>query len=96
METNPMKWEYRVDVLDPRAASRWLEAGWPIHHVQAMLGHANVSQTSTYLNAGRLGLVESMQRFDPSRCKPVVISPAGEHPLDHNETTTTAEQVTVN
>lgn len=82
--------------LRHEAASRWLEAGWPIHHVQAMLGHANVSQTSTYLNAGRLGLQESMQRFDPARCKPVVISPTVEHPLDHNEANTSTEQVTVN
>ena len=36
-----------------------------------MLGHANVSQTDTYLNAARMGLHESMQRFDAARCKPV-------------------------
>ena len=53
------------------AGSRWLEAGWPIHHVKEMLGHANISQTDTYLNAARLGLHESMRRFDDSRCKTV-------------------------
>jgi integrase len=44
--------------LRHEAGSRWLEAGWPLHHVRAMLGHANISQTDTYLNATRLGLHE--------------------------------------
>ena len=25
-----------------------VEAGWPLHHVQEMLGHADLKQTSTY------------------------------------------------
>ena len=29
-----------------------------------VLGHASVSQTSTYLNATRIGLHDSMRRFD--------------------------------
>lgn len=41
--------------------SRWLEGGWPIHHVKEMLGHANIGQTDTYLNVGRMGLHESMK-----------------------------------
>jgi integrase len=53
--------------LRHEAGSRWLEAGWPLHHVRAMLGHSNVSQTDTYLNAGRMGLHESMKRFDANR-----------------------------
>ena len=36
------------------AGCRWLEAGWLIDHVQEMLGHANLSQTSTCLHANRL------------------------------------------
>jgi hypothetical protein len=39
-----------------------LEASWPLHHVQRMLGHADVKQTATYLNAERVGLHESMKR----------------------------------
>jgi len=62
--------------LRHEAGSRWLEAGWPIHHVKEMLGHANISQTDTYLNAGRLGLHESMRRFDDSRCKSVANEPS--------------------
>jgi integrase len=30
-------------------SSRLLEAGWPLHHVQEMLGHASIDQTTTYL-----------------------------------------------
>jgi hypothetical protein len=36
------------------------------HHVKEMLGHANISQTDTYLNAGRFALHESMQRLGRS------------------------------
>lgn len=39
--------------LRHEAGCRWLEAGWPIHHVQEMLGHANLSQTSTYCTRRR-------------------------------------------
>ena len=58
-----MKPHCRGDV-DPR---KLLEIGWPLHHVQEMLGHANVSQTSTYLNATRVGLQDSMRRFSSKR-----------------------------
>ena len=64
--------------LRHEAGSRLLEAGWPLHHVAEMLGHANVSQTSTYLNATKVGLQESMRRFDEGRCKNV----ASEQPTD--------------
>ena len=53
--------------LRHEAGCRWLEQGWPIHHVQEMLGHANLSQTSTYLHASEMGLQESMRRFDCRR-----------------------------
>ena len=41
--------------LRHEAASRLLEAGWPIHHVQEMLGHSSLEQTSTYLNVSGAG-----------------------------------------
>ena len=66
--------------LRHEAGSRLLEAGVPLHHVQAMLGHENLSQTSTYLNATRIGLQESMRRFDDARCKPVANPTTTEHP----------------
>jgi site-specific recombinase XerC len=50
------------------AGSRLLEAGWPLHDVAHMLGHANIAQTSTYLNATRVGLQDAMRRLVASRC----------------------------
>lgn len=39
-----------------RPGSRFLEVGWPLHHVQEMPGHADKEQTSTYLNVTQGGL----------------------------------------
>jgi integrase len=68
------------------AGCRWLEQGWPIHHVQEMLRHANLSQTSTYLHASEMGLQESMRKFTAARGKPVAKEGPTEHPpLGHAE-----------
>ena len=32
-------------ICGTKAASRLLEAGWPLHHIQEMLGHASMEQT---------------------------------------------------
>lgn len=62
--------------LRREAGSRWLDAGMPLHHVRELLGHANISQTDTYLTAGRIALHESIQRFDAARGEgPAVASP---------------------
>ncbi len=53
--------------LRHEGGSRLLEAGWPLHEVQQMLGHANIEQTSTYLNATLRGLHRSMKALDRSR-----------------------------
>jgi hypothetical protein len=46
----------RIDLhfhdLRHEAGCRWLEAGWPIHHVREMLGHARPAPTCTRLNWG--------------------------------------------
>ena len=66
------------------AGCRWLEQGWPIHHVQEMLGHSNPSQTRTYLHASELGLQESTRRFDAQRGKFEAKEAQKEHPpLSH-------------
>jgi integrase len=59
--------------LRHEAGSRLIEGGWPVHHVQHMLGHASLQQTSTYLNATLRGLHESMRNLDRSRpaCNPL-------------------------
>jgi integrase len=73
--------------LRHEAGSRWLEAGMPLHHVKELLGHANISQTDTYLNAGRVALRESMNRFDAARGKTVAKGAHIEHrTLGHIET----------
>ena len=50
--------------LRHEAGSRLLEAGWPLHEVQQMLGHASLEQTSTYLNATLRGMHRSMRAID--------------------------------
>jgi hypothetical protein len=61
-----------------------------------MLGHANIAQTSTYLNATKVGLQDAMRRLDASRCNPVAKKPETEHPpLGYGETSDRA-QATVN
>jgi integrase len=52
--------------LRHEAGSRMIEAGWPLHHVREMLGHASIQTTDRYLNAGRMGLHDSMRRFEIS------------------------------
>ncbi len=82
--------------LRHEAGSRLLESGWPIHNVAHMLGHANISQTSTYLNATRVGLQDAMRRLDASRCNPVARrEPDRPAPL-RNGGQTDGDQVTVN
>jgi integrase len=55
--------------LRDEAGSRLLEAAWPLHEVQQMLGHASLEQTSTYLNATLRGLHRSMRAFDQARAR---------------------------
>jgi hypothetical protein len=40
-----------------------LEAGGPLHHEQAVLGHADAKTTSGYLNATLQHPIDSMRRF---------------------------------
>ena len=64
--------------LRHEGGSPLLEAGWPVHYVQHVLGHASLQQTGTYLNATLRGLHESMRNLDESRpaCKPLANKPA--------------------
>ena len=84
--------------LRHEGASRLLEAGWPIHHVQHMLGHASLDQTSTYLNATGVGLRASMRLSDEAtriRCTGVAhTTPAGGSTSRNDEATDT-KQTTV-
>jgi len=84
--------------LRHEGASRLLESGWPLHHVQEMLGHSSIEQTSTYLNVEHGGLRESMRRTDElrARCNSVVKDSQIEQPLDYNEQPSNDRQPTVN
>ena len=82
--------------LRHEAGSRLLENGWSIHHVKEMLGHAKISQTDTYLNAGKMGLHDSMKRFAPARRNPVAIETTTDQPLTSDETTTETPKQFVN
>jgi integrase len=64
--------------LRHEGGSRLIEAGWPVHYVQHMLGHASLQQTSTYLNTTLRGLHESMRTLDRSRpaCNPLASTPS--------------------
>jgi integrase-like protein len=54
------------------AGSRWLEGGMPIHHVNELLGRANIKTTDTDLNATRTPAgVHAEVRRVPKSCTPV-------------------------
>jgi integrase len=82
--------------LRHEAGSRLLEAGWPLHHVQEMLGHADLKQTSTYLNVTRVGLQDSMKRFGTAPLHSVAPGAEQEHPAACNEPAANETQMTVN
>jgi integrase len=52
--------------LRHEAGSRWTDAGWPLSHVQRMLGHADLRMTSVYTNADLRHLQDSMRRYGTS------------------------------
>ena len=56
--------------LRREAASRWLDSGVvPLSTIQAWLGHANISQTSTYLQCQLVGQNNLMRRFEEQQTK---------------------------
>lgn len=56
--------------LRREAGSRWLDGGVPLHRIKQWLGHANISQTSTYLEAEAADNDEAMRRYE-ERLQPV-------------------------
>jgi hypothetical protein len=73
-----------------------MEAGWPIHHVQQMLGHEDLKHTSTYLNVTRSGLQESMKPFGTAPLHVVAPQTNQEPATSCNEVSASEKQVTVN
>lgn len=68
--------------LRHEGASRLLEQGWPVHHVQAMLGHADLKTTSIYVNTTEAQLLDTARRF-----------PGPERPALHDVAPTADESV---
>ncbi|HYS27653.1 MAG TPA: tyrosine-type recombinase/integrase, partial [Vicinamibacterales bacterium] len=64
--------------LRQEAGSCFLDQGWPLDHVQAMLWHADAKTTSIYLNVTTSHLQDSMKRFGAA-LQPV----ANEAPIEH-------------
>ena len=87
--------ELQFHDLRHEAGSRLLEAGWPLHHVQEMLGHADLKQTSTYLNVTRVGLQDSMKRFGTAPLHSVAPEADQEHPAACNTPAASETQVTM-
>jgi integrase len=50
--------------LRREAGSRWMDAGIPLATIQRWLGHANISQTSTYLGASLGGDEQDMKAYE--------------------------------
>lgn len=85
--------DLRFHDLRREAGSRWHEGGFQLHEVRDLLGHANVSQTDTYLSAKIAGLRASMKRFDAARGKPVASATTIEQrPLGHEESKETPKE----
>ena len=83
---------HRRGALHAEAAAPWADArGSRTRSRQRCVrrydpgGHANVSQTSRYLNATKTGLQDSMRRFEDARCNPVVKDAVTDHSLAYNE-----------
>lgn len=54
----------RFHDLRREAGSRWMDAGVPLATIQKWLGHANISQTSTYLATTTAGEHDAMRRYE--------------------------------
>jgi integrase len=50
--------------LRREADSRWLDGGVPLQVIRDWLGHANISQTSTYLESTFAGQHDAMRAFE--------------------------------
>jgi integrase len=55
--------------LRHEAASRWLEAGWRLDLIQAMLGHKSLSTTEIYLNIRSTETAVQMAAYDRNRAE---------------------------
>lgn len=88
--------DLRLHDLRHEAGSRLLEAGWPLHHVQMMLGHQDAKTTSIYLNVTTSQLVDSMQRFGSQPLHSLAHMPNTELPPRCNDHKESSQNMLVN
>ena len=86
----------RFHDLRHEAGSRLLDQGWPLHHVQAMLGHADAKTTSIYLNVTTQHLQNSMKRFRAAPLQAVAIEAPTDPRSRCNDLAQPTSQVLVN
>ena len=72
----------RFHDLRHEAGSRLAEGGVPLHFVQAILGHSNLKQTSTYLNVPLGGLDQATYDQQRTACNSRASSTAPDHRPD--------------
>jgi integrase len=72
--------DLRFHDLRREAGSRWMDAGVPLATIQRWLGHANISQTSTYLATTAAGEHDAMRRFEERLGRLTPIDTDGETP----------------
>lgn len=61
--------DLRFHDLRREAGSRWLDGGVPLHRIKQWLGHANIAQTSTYLEADAADNDEAMRRYEEGQAR---------------------------
>jgi integrase len=59
--------DLHIHDLRHEAGHRWLAQGWSLNEIQAMYGHATLTQTSTYLGIDTANLKGAMARADSRR-----------------------------
>jgi integrase len=81
--------------LRREAGSRWMDAGVPLSTIQKWLGHANISQTSTYLAASGGGDADAMRAFEQATGRlPNVAVSAGSNGPDQIPSSTVVNENT--
>ena len=76
--------------LRREAGSRWMDAGIPLATIQRWLGHANISQTSTYLGASLGADEQDMRAYEEKigRVRPLTYIDVSDRPNRPGPTST--------
>ena len=78
--------------LRREAGSRWQDAGVPLQTIRDWLGHANISQTSTYLASTKQGSQDAMRQYERARALQEIASPPGNSGIQPPQSAETREE----